>query len=48
MGVGAVTPDNSQLRFAAVAGKTGVFRVKQAVMEGIREAFAGISPPTPK
>ncbi len=48
LGVGAVTPDNSQLRFAAVAGKTGVFRVKQAVMEGIREAFAGISPPTPK
>lgn len=40
--VGGVAPDNSQERFALMDGKAGVFRVKQEVVQNIREALRGI------
>ena len=39
--VGGVAPDNSQERFAMVDGKTGLFRVKQELVQSIREALRG-------
>ncbi len=39
--IGGVTPDNSQERFAMVDGKIGVFRVKQELVQNVREALRG-------
>lgn len=37
--VGAITPQNSQRRYAAVEGRDGVFRVRQALIEVVRETL---------
>ncbi len=39
--VGGVAPDNSQERYAMVDGKNGVFRIKQEVVQNVREALRG-------
>jgi len=43
--IGATTTDDSQQRFAIVAGQPAVFRVKQDIIDGIREALRGVREP---
>ncbi len=40
--IGAVTPENSQRRYAAVAGRDGVFHVRQELVEVVRESLKGL------
>jgi len=39
--IGGTAPDNSQERFAMVDGKASLFRVKQEVVQNLREALKG-------
>ena len=40
--IGAVTPANSQRRFAVVAGRDGVYTIRQAVVDAIRDTIKGV------
>lgn len=44
LSVGAVTEDDSQQRYASVAGREGVFRVGQGVVDTVRESLRGVRP----
>jgi hypothetical protein len=43
--IGAVTPDQSQQRFARTQARPEIFRAKQALLDGIREAMRGVRVP---
>ncbi len=43
--IGNVTSDDSQRRYATSAGREGVFRVSQSVIEAVREALRGVQTP---
>lgn len=43
--IGNVTVDDSQRRYATAAGREGVFRVSQSVIEAVREALRGVQTP---
>lgn len=41
--IGKTAPDESQQRFATVEGRDGIYRVKQAIIDDIRETLKGVS-----
>ena len=43
--IGAVTPDQGQQRFAQAAGRPELFRIKQAVLDDVRDAMRGVRVP---